>query len=163
MSCTESERIIEVGPSATLLGMFRKTIDTIYPTQECTLPAPRQLLHSEKDIDDIYYSGKSDHIEPVQTQPQTQAQAQTQNLPPTPDVSSPTVTVEVTTTALPAPRVHVEVVSIEDQSIQAQDIVFAIVARALKRVASEIDGNKSIKALAEGNSSKLRSCNIHAC
>ena len=149
LSRTENERIIEVGPSATLLGMFRKTIDTIYPTQECTLPAPRQLLHSEKDIDDIYYSGKADQIEPVQTQPQ--------NLPPTPDISSPTVTVEVTTTALPAPRVHVEVVSIEDQSIQAQDIVFAIVARALKRVASEIDGNKSIKALAEGNSSKLRS------
>jgi fatty acid synthase subunit alpha len=150
LSRTESERIIEVGPSATLLGMFRKTIDTIYPTQECTFPAPRQLLHSEKDTDDIYYSGKPDQIEPVQTQPQTQAQSQTQNLLPTPDVSSPTVTVEVTTTALPAPRVHVEVVSIEDQSIQAQDIVFAIVARALKRAASEIDGNKSIKALAEG-------------
>ncbi|KAJ6099566.1 hypothetical protein N7467_001101 [Penicillium canescens] len=152
LSRTESERIIEVGPSATLLGMFRKTIDTIYPMQECTLPAPRQLLHSEKDTDDIYYNGKPDQIEPVQTQPQTQAQSQTQNLPPTPDVSSPTVTVEVTTTALPTPRVHVEVVSLEDQSIQAQDIVFAIVARALKRAASEIDGNKSIKALAEGRS-----------
>lgn len=148
LSRTESERIIEVGPSATLLGMFRKTIDTIYPTQECTLPAPRQLLHSEKDTDDIYYSGKPDQIEPVQTQPQTQTQ--TQNLPPTPGVPSPTVTVEVATTAAPAPRVHVEVVSIEDQSIQAQDIVFAIVARALKRAASEIDGSKSIKTLAEG-------------
>jgi fatty acid synthase subunit alpha len=148
LSRTESERIIEVGPSATLLGMFRKTIDTIYPTQECTLPAPRQLLHSEKDTDDIYYSGKPDQIEPVQTQPQTQTQ--TQNLPPTPGVPSPTVTVEVATTAAPVPRVHVEVVSIEDQSIQARDIVFAIVARALKRAASEIDGSKSIKTLAEG-------------
>jgi fatty acid synthase subunit alpha len=148
LSRTEGERIIEVGPSATLLGMFRKTMDTTSSTQECTLPAPRQLLHSEKDTDDIYYIGKPEKIEPVQIQPQTQIQ--TQVLSSTPGEPAPKVTVEVTTTALPAPTVHVEVVSIEDRSIQAQDIVFAIVARALKRAASEIDGSKSIKALAEG-------------
>lgn len=147
LSRTEGERIIEVGPSATLLGMFRKTIDTIYPTQECALPAPRQLLHSEKNTDDIYYRGVPDQIESLQTEPQTQTTTQSQ---PAPADSAPKVTVEVTTTALPTPRVHVEVVSIEDQNVQARDIIFAIVGRALKRAASEIDGSKSIKALAEG-------------
>lgn len=150
LSRTEGERIIEVGPSATLLGMFRKTIDTIYPTQECALPAPRQLLHSEKNTDDIYYSGKPEKIESSKTQAQAQTTTQSQNVVPTSAESAPKVTVEVTTTALPTPRVHVEVVSIEDQDVQARDIVFAIVSRALKRAASEIDGSKSIKALAEG-------------
>ena len=72
-------------------------------------------------------------------------------LPPNPEAAllAPTVTMEVTTTALP-PKVHIKVIDIEDQSIQAQDILFAIVARALKRSAAEIDGSKSIKALAEG-------------
>ncbi|KAJ5345807.1 hypothetical protein N7452_003811 [Penicillium brevicompactum] len=149
LSRTEGERIIEVGPSATLLGMFRKTIDTIYPTQECALPAPRQLLHSEKNTDDIYYRGVPDQTESLQTEPQTQTTTQSQ---PAPADSAPKVTVEVTTTALPTPRVHVEVVSIEDQNVQARDIIFAIVGRALKRAASEIDGSKSIKALAEGRS-----------
>ncbi|CAG8909361.1 unnamed protein product [Penicillium egyptiacum] len=150
LSRTESERIIEVGPSATLLGMLRKTIDTIYPTKECTLPAPRQLLHSEKDTDEIYYTAKPDQLNTVQTQ----THAETQISPPTTEavLPSPTVTVEVTTTALPSPKVNVQVTNIEDQSIQAQDVVFAIVARALKRAAAEIDGSKSIKALAEGRS-----------
>ncbi|KAK4862444.1 hypothetical protein LT330_002577 [Penicillium expansum] len=104
VSRTETERIIEVGPSATLLV-------------------------------------------------ETQTQKETQMLPPNPEAAllAPTVTMEVTTTALP-PKVHIKVIDIEDQSIQAQDILFAIVARALKRSAAEIDGSKSIKALAEGRS-----------
>ncbi|KGO55691.1 hypothetical protein PEX1_063550 [Penicillium expansum] len=107
VSRTETERIIEVGPSATLL----------------------------------------DQLNPVETQ----TQKETQMLPPNPEAAllAPTVTMEVTTTALP-PKVHIKVIDIEDQSIQAQDILFAIVARALKRSAAEIDGSKSIKALAEG-------------
>ncbi|KGO45059.1 Acyl transferase/acyl hydrolase/lysophospholipase [Penicillium expansum] len=147
VSRTETERIIVVGPSATLLGMLRKTIDTTHPTKECTLPAPRQLLHSEKDMDDIYYTGEPNQLNPVETQ----TQKETQMLPPNPEAAllAPTVTMEVTTTALP-PKVHIKVIDIEDQSIQAQDILFAIVARALKRSAAEIDGSKSIKALAEG-------------
>ncbi|KAJ5498187.1 Fatty acid synthase subunit alpha [Penicillium expansum] len=143
----ETERIIEVGPSATLLGMLRKTIDTTHPTKECTLPAPRQLLHSLKDMDDIYYTGEPDQLNPVETQPQKE----TQMLPPNPEAAllAPTVTMEVITIALSL-KVHIEAIDIEDQSIQAQDILFAIVARALKRSAAEIDGSKSIKALAEG-------------
>ncbi|EKV04372.1 Fatty acid synthase subunit alpha, putative [Penicillium digitatum] len=150
LSRTKSDRIIEVGPSATLLGMLRKTIDTIHSTKECTLPAPRQLLHSEKDLDEIYYTGQPDQFNPVQIETQTE----TQMSPPKPEAAlpAPTATMDVTTTALPSSRVHVEVVEIDDQSIQAQDIVFAIVARALKRVTAEIDGSKSIKALTEGRS-----------
>lgn len=143
LSRTKSERIIEIGPNATLLGMFRKTIDTIHPTRECTLRAPRQLLHSEKDTDEIYYTRGPDQLGPAQTQ--------TQKPVPTPGAAlpTPTRTVDVPAARL-SPLAHAKAASIEDHCIQAQDIVFAIVSRALKRSVAEVDGNMSIKALTEG-------------
>ncbi|WEW56696.1 beta subunit of fatty acid synthetase [Emydomyces testavorans] len=129
LSSETCERIIEIAPSSILKGMFKRTIDTSYKTQEYTLLSPRQLLSSETDTKNIYYEHEA-----VALQHEAPIGAHFIKIvePSQPSPGSPTVE------------------EIDDQAVRAQDLVIAIASRALKKSASEIDIMKSIKGLAGG-------------
>ncbi|THC98396.1 hypothetical protein EYZ11_002115 [Aspergillus tanneri] len=150
LSHKDCEKIIEVGPNSTLVGMFKRTINSVYETQECTRASPRRLLNSETDTKEIYYEHVPDIPEAENNTNDNGLVAQKPGecAAEPPITAKAAKTVPVSTTAA---RVPVQV-EIDDEGVRTQDIVTAIVSRALKTVPMDIDSTKSIKTLAGGRS-----------
>ncbi|GFF60256.1 fatty acid synthase subunit alpha [Aspergillus udagawae] len=147
LSRRECDKIVEIGPSPTLVGMFQRTINSLYQTQECTRPKPRRLLNSERDTKEVYFEHvpapssfppKEDHKKPAI--PVTLSTVETELAP----VSESVAVSVLTPKSMP--------IELEDEGVKARDIVTTIVSRVLKKTPSDVDGTKSIKDLAGGRS-----------
>ncbi|OJI84572.1 hypothetical protein ASPTUDRAFT_76110 [Aspergillus tubingensis CBS 134.48] len=148
LSRRECDKIVEIGPTPTLAGMFQRTIDSKYQTQECTRPRPRRLLNSEKNTQEVYFE---DSPGVVESKPKERtndaAKPATKSAPVKTDVA-PVAQPETISAPTPKPTT----IEIEDEGVKAQLIVTAIVSRALKKAPSDVDWTKSIKVLAGGRS-----------
>ncbi|EGD92086.1 uncharacterized protein TERG_08301 [Trichophyton rubrum CBS 118892] len=143
--------IIEVGPTNTLIGMFQRTIKGSYETQDCIICPTRQLLNSERDTQKIYYESVPNTSTPME-EPKDKV------------ASTELKARDFNTTAPPATNklaVDEGILSascinfasdIDDRPIEAREILIAIVSKALKKPAPDIDVSKSLKLLAGGRS-----------
>ncbi|KAL4784878.1 hypothetical protein BJX76DRAFT_356615 [Aspergillus varians] len=123
----DSRRLVELGPSRTLLGMARKTMDQD-PGQSV------ELLASTQDLQQLCYTydepGEDSTIDdPIIETPQSSTQAQV--------VAEPEI---------------LAVQTVPDTPLSAISIIRALTARKLRRSASEIDPGQSIKELCGGKS-----------
>ncbi|EAW11676.1 putative fatty acid synthase subunit alpha [Aspergillus clavatus NRRL 1] len=150
LSRKECDKIVEVGPNSTLVGMFQRTLNTIYQTQECTRPEPRRLLNSERDTKEIYYETIPDSRKEQANDKKKEVTKQESQVAVKPEAVKQDA---VSPDSVPrtAPRAPVQV-DIGDEGVKAQDILLTVVSRALKKAPTDVDGTKSIKALAGGRS-----------
>ncbi|OJI99519.1 hypothetical protein ASPVEDRAFT_81132 [Aspergillus versicolor CBS 583.65] len=123
----DSRRLVELGPARTLLGMAQKTINN-------DLGSNVQFLASTQNLPELLYAYDQ-----------------------TPDdstIDEPVIDTPQTSTA-PEPRTIPEaatVLTVPDAPLTALRIIRALIARKLRRPASEIDPSRSIKDLCGGKS-----------
>ncbi|PYH48719.1 fatty acid synthase subunit alpha [Aspergillus saccharolyticus JOP 1030-1] len=150
LSNQECDKIVEIGPSTTLVGMFQRTVTSAqYKTQESTRVKSRKLWSSERDTKDIYYehTPAAPEVNPKQVT-QTEINSSTVSPPVETRIEPAVVPVANSELATPKPAP----IELEDVAVPVRDIVTTILSRALKKAPSEIDETKSIKALAGGRS-----------
>ncbi|KAL2867500.1 uncharacterized protein BJX67DRAFT_380851 [Aspergillus lucknowensis] len=123
----DARRLVELGPAKTLLGMAQKTLEQM-STQGV------QLLASTQDLQQLCY----EYDEPAEDSTVDETIVQTPQSSPVPE--------------LVAEREQVTVHTVSDAPLTAISIVTALVARKLRRSASEIDVSRSIKELCGGKS-----------
>lgn len=131
----QSQRFIEIGPSATLATMMKKTLaqagNSIQGTHECLtfndeLEAFRKASEPEPESENEEEGGSSVEA--------SQAEA-----------------VPVTASSAPLPLVApVEQTAIQDSPPTAHEVVLAIVAVGLKTAKGNVDVAQSVKFLAKG-------------
>lgn len=129
--------------------MFQRTIKGSYETQDCIICPTRQLLNSERDTQKIYYESVPNTSTPME-EPKDKV------------ASTELKARDFNTTAPPATNklaVDEGILSascinfasdIDDRPIEAREILIAIVSKALKKPAPDIDVSKSLKLLAGG-------------
>ncbi|KAL4993437.1 hypothetical protein BDV10DRAFT_199645 [Aspergillus recurvatus] len=153
-----AERIIEIGPAATLTNMIKQTQSKFLHSDRASL-LERQLLASEKQGKDIYYEddGVGIGIGAEAPAPAAKAQAQASGgagstttivtAPPTPAVAAPA--------QAPAAKALAQaggIEAIEDQPARAFEIVHTLLSRILKIAVTDVVGTQSIKSLSGGRS-----------
>ncbi|KAL2864073.1 uncharacterized protein BJX67DRAFT_390216 [Aspergillus lucknowensis] len=141
-----AERIIEIGPAATLTNMIKQTAQSKFLHSDRATLLQRQFLASEKQGKDIYYEdhGVGIGIDAEAPAPgaKTQAQASTGS-PTAPVAPSPAPAKAEPTGGMEA---------IEDQPARAFEIVRTLLSRILKIPLTDVVGTQSIKSLAGGRS-----------
>lgn len=141
-----AERIVEIGPSPTLVGMMRKTIQAKFKTSDLAAGLQRQMLWPEKDAKDVYY----EH-DPVITAPKES--------PPMSEKASPNSPPSATEVNLPAahiinpkpePPVGSTLAPVTDRQPVASEVLLVLLAKGLKVSTEQIVVSKSIKVLTGG-------------
>ncbi|KAJ2084471.1 fatty acid synthase alpha subunit Lsd1 [Coemansia sp. RSA 988] len=160
------QRVVEIGPSAVLCGMASKTLrKSEFEDLEVS------LLHIDRDKDAVYYSYQDKVV--LDSAPIAEASAPQDALTEQPkaepsvtaadatDIAATLVTTDATDDSLalpsqdPAPSAESSVTSsgpIVDVSLQALEIVQAIVAFKIKKALDDTPAQQNIKALAAGKS-----------
>ncbi|TFK75163.1 fatty acid synthase [Pluteus cervinus] len=133
------ERLIEIGPSPTLMGMAVRTSKAKYETGDDSTGRTRTILCHAKNLKEIYYQYE-DEPEATSEEP---AAAESAAAP----VAAQPVAASVTIAAPSGP-----VASVEDVPVKAVDILSVIVAQKLKKRVDEVPMSKSIKDLVGGKS-----------
>lgn len=149
-----AERIIEIGPAATLTNMIKQTVQSKFLHSDRASLLERQLLASEKQGKDIYYEddGVGIGIGAEAPAPAATAQTQASGGDGTPaGVGSTTAAVK----APPAPAAKAVapaggIEAIEDQPARASEIVRTLLSRILKIAVTDVVGTQSIKSLSGG-------------
>ncbi|KAM5463513.1 putative fatty-acyl-CoA synthase system [Microsporum audouinii] len=145
-------RIIEIGPTNTLVGMFQRTINSLYQTQECILPMQRQLLNSERDTKKVYYEATTDVAIPMDEFKEREGRVELKAANTGSGVVPVAAKSPVDEFAIqPARSIGAEA-DIDDRPVKAQEILIAIVSKTLKKALPDIDVSKSLKMLAGGRS-----------
>ncbi|KAF9890445.1 hypothetical protein FE257_005850 [Aspergillus nanangensis] len=137
LSRSDCEKVIEIGPDSTLVGMFQRTITNVYETAECARPQPRELLNSEKHTKKLYYEN---------------VEQGSGEIPSSPGHSSTKTPPKEKTTTVTAPSREPVRIQVDDEPVKAKEVVITIVSRALKKAPADIDVTKSIKSLTGGRS-----------
>lgn len=137
------ERMIEVGPSPTLVGMANRTLKLKYSDFDDALTYRRSNLCYSRDTKEIYYQ-VDEAPEPSNTTAEKSESATTGPVA----TPAPTATPVAVAAAAPVPRSE----AIEDVPVAAVDILHAIIAQKVKRSLSEIPLSKSIKDISGGKS-----------
>jgi fatty acid synthase subunit alpha len=141
-----TQRVVEVGPAATLGNMAKQTLAAKYESYDAAKSVQRQILHFDKDMKEIYYSSDAVEIEPD---------------PPATSINEAAASATSVNIAIPVSAVPVlaatpsllqqrQAVQIPDASIQAIDIVRSLVAQKLKKPLLEIPVSKAVKDLVGG-------------
>ncbi|PGH20062.1 hypothetical protein AJ80_03712 [Polytolypa hystricis UAMH7299] len=156
------ERVIEVGPSDTLVGMIKKTLARQYKDRDAARYMTRKLLYYSKNSRELQYEldavpkparaiGRMGHDRPRRTQKGSAkaneakpAAAKTAAAAATPAAASPKPAAP--TAKAPSAR------NVSDAPISAKDVVVTIIAQKLKKSYGEIPAKKTIKQLAGGRS-----------
>ncbi|RDW58706.1 fatty acid synthase beta [Coleophoma cylindrospora] len=131
-----AERIIEIGPSDTLLNMAKRTIALKYKTHDIANSMQREFLSYKKDAKAIYF--EEDPVEEDVAVPVPDAAVAG---PP----SSPAI---VTST----PPKAGGALPVTDKAIAATEILKILVSHSLKKAVDQVASSSSIKALAGGRS-----------
>ncbi|CRG88166.1 fatty acid synthase subunit alpha, fungi type [Talaromyces islandicus] len=145
-----AERVVEIGPSPTLVGMLRKTIQSKFKTSDLASGLERQMLWPEKDAKDVYY--EHDPVIPSSTASKEPSISETPvpnnsfssaevNLPAAPVISSK-----------PEPPIGITLAPLEDRLPVANEVLLVLLAKSLKVSTEQVVGSKSIKALTGGRS-----------
>jgi fatty acid synthase subunit alpha len=141
----KTERIIEVGPSNTLISMAQKTLAYKYEASDIANAFQRHLLCSKSNSDEIYYvrlPPEHDHPDPPSSSSRS---------------NDPVADLKL---GQPEPReAHSRVISnptinpaslIPDVAVTAREVVKALVAIAIKKPPETIVLSNSIKFLSAG-------------
>lgn len=157
-----AERIIEIGPAATLTNMIKQTVQSKFLHSDRASLLQRQLLASEKQGKDIYYEddGVGIGIGAEAPAPSAKTQAQASGgagttagagsttapvtAPPAPAAAAPAQAPAAK--AIPAGGME----AIEDRPAQAFEIVRTLLSRILKIALTDVVGTQSIKSLSGG-------------
>lgn len=140
------ERLVEIGPSNTLTGLAKQTIQTKYRDHDTALSIQRQLLNLKTSENDIYYTAVESEEIPKQeppkadTIPKAQAQLTKPATSPKPSTSLP----EQSGAGFKS------IATAEDVPVKAEDIVLTIIAQKLKKSIGDISLSSNIKALVGG-------------
>ncbi|EED20866.1 fatty acid synthase subunit alpha, putative [Talaromyces stipitatus ATCC 10500] len=150
----KSERLVEIGPSETLLGMAKKTAATKYKVHDAALALQREYLSFKKHAKELYYesgegddvSDSPDKLKPTEPTPlSTQAAKAIEPTTVANDVKSDSSTQNALSTGRGSN-------SIADKPLSAIDIIVALIAHKLKKSWRELDRKQTIKQLAGGRS-----------
>ena len=140
------DRLIEIGPAETLLGMIKKTLAAKYQVHDAALAIEREIWSHKKNAREIYYESSDAEVAPAQTAKEASTPAAQPSQPTTP--GTPPKATE-STTPQPTP-VRQASSNIEDKTIAAIDIIVALIAHKLKKSLHDIDLSQTIKKLVGG-------------
>jgi fatty acid synthase subunit alpha len=141
------ERFVEIGPSNTLTGLAKQTIQTKYQDHDTALSIKRQLLSIKQTESDIYYANGDSAEVPKQAPPKTEATPTAQAPVPAPATPSPQPS---TSSAGPSVAGAKSIATAEDIPVKAEDIVVTIIAQKLKKSTKDVSLSSNIKALVGG-------------
>jgi fatty acid synthase subunit alpha, fungi type len=138
----EAERIVEVGPAATLGVMASRTLQNKYQAYDAAKSMQRQILCYNKDAKQIYYEA-----DPVEEEPEAVVQAPASSaIAASAAASEPTAPTQVA----PAAPSAGPAASVPDAPVQAVEIVRALIAQKLKKAFLDIPLSKAVKDLVGG-------------
>jgi fatty acid synthase subunit alpha, fungi type len=133
----QTERLVEVGPSSTLLNMARRTLENCNDGSDDARATKRRLLSVVKDYKEICYD--EDPAEALQDD-----EAVSDPIPALPPVLEAVIEATgLTTDAF-------EVVAVPDTPVPAVDAVKVLVAYDLKKSTQEISLDDTVRGLAGG-------------
>ncbi|KAM7186221.1 hypothetical protein V8F20_011491 [Naviculisporaceae sp. PSN 640] len=142
-----TERLVEIGPAETLINMAKRTLKAGYESHDVALGLQRELLTYKKNAESIYYKPSEQATQPPPTaNPSTPAAVQ-ENPISAPSVA-PSAPAQVPVSAPPPAAA----VSVPDKPVSPIDILTVLVGVALKKPASEVAQDQSVKALCGGRS-----------
>jgi fatty acid synthase subunit alpha len=145
LSQLATERLVEVGPAETLLGMAKKTIKADFESHDMATGTKRELLSYKKNADAIYYRTDA---EDISAGPETSSKPQPAAIPAATEPAPAAAPVPSQPAAAPGPAV--DAASIPDFPISTIDLLVTLTAVALKKSASDIGTDQSIKKLCGG-------------
>lgn len=141
------ERLIEIGPSNTLTGLAKQTIETKYRDHDTALSIQRQLLNLKTRENEIYFTTAESAETPKQKPPKTDTIPIPQARSPEPATKSPKQSV-----SLPghSGASFKSIATAEDVPVGVEDIVLTIIAQKLKKSIRDISLSSTIKTLVGG-------------
>lgn len=141
------ERFVEIGPSNTLTGLAKQTIETKYKDHDTALSIQRQLLNLKTSENDIYYANAESAEIPKQAPPKTDTTPAAQAPAPAPTATSPQPSPPSTGSSGAGAK---SIASAGDVPVKAEDIVLTVIAQKLKKSIGDISLSSNIKALVGG-------------
>ena len=139
----KAERVIEFGPSATLLNMAKKTLDQFHVESDAANGVKRALLSISENHDEIHYETGPSQQSDIEDKNSTSAM-------PIPGAVDQVPTMALTTITN-STSLKLETL-VPDAPVSALESVRALLAQSLKRPESEIKLEDSIKTLSRGRS-----------
>jgi fatty acid synthase subunit alpha, fungi type len=138
---------VEVGPAETLLGMAKKTIKADFESHDMATGTKRELLSYKKNADAIYYRTEAGD---VSAGPETSSKTQSNAAAPAAAEPAQSAASAPAPAPAQAPGPAVDAASVPDFPISTIDILVTLTAVALKKPASDIGTDQSIKKLCGG-------------
>lgn len=135
------ERLVEVGPSPTLVGMATRTLKAKYEAQDISSSIRRTILCHSKNTKEVYYLFEDEAAEEAASTASTPAAAAAAAAPAPVAVAAPVVA------ASSGPAAEVP-----DAPLKAVDTLRIIIAQKLKKGVGEVPLTKTIKDLVGGKS-----------
>ncbi|OTB05653.1 hypothetical protein M426DRAFT_21686 [Hypoxylon sp. CI-4A] len=137
-----TEKLVEFGPSPTLLNMAKKTLGQFNHESDAVNGIKRSLLSTSANYDDLRYDvPPQTEPEPTERQKPVPSPQSVSEIKPTPEAPA---AASITPVKADAP--------IPDVPITALDAVKGLIASSLKKPASDIKLDDSIKAISGGRS-----------
>lgn len=137
------ERFVEIGPSNTLTGLAKQTIELKYRDHDTALSIQRRLLNLKTSENDIYYTT----VESADTSKQVST---AQDPMPEPAATPPEPSTSLPDQSGPSSKV---IATVEDVPVKVEDIVLTIIAQKLKKSIGDISLSSTIKTLVGGKRS----------
>ena len=141
----KTERIIELGPSNTLVNMAKRTIELKYPSKDTAQNVSRQLLSFQQNLDKISYEQK--FAPPPEKQLSSQSPSEHK-----PAKGAEPIEVQAPAIVAAAAASNIAAAEIDDVSVNIIEIVSTIIATGLKKPLDAFQMSKSVKALCGGRS-----------
>lgn len=148
------ERFVEIGPSNTLTGLAKQTIETKYKDHDTALSIQRQLLNLKTSENDIYYANAETAEIPKQAPPKVDTTPTAQAPAPTPATPAPQPSAPSTGSTVAGSK---SIASAEDVPVKAEDIILTVIAQKLKKSTADISLSSNIKALVGGMRLSIKS------
>ncbi|KAH9885878.1 putative 3-oxoacyl-synthase [Xylariomycetidae sp. FL2044] len=143
----KAEKLVEFGPSPTLLNMAKKTLSQFNAESDSVNGIKRALLSTSANYDDLRYEVQSSGDEEDRTESEPGPEPVSADLPKA-QLASP----EASAATAGTPGPVKSDAPIPDIPLSAVESVAALVASSLKKPASEIKLDSSVKALSGGRS-----------
>lgn len=139
----KAERLVEIGPSPTLVGMASRTLKANYQSYDAALSLQREVLSYAKDAKQIYYDVDPPEP-PAAEEPKSDSQA------PAPATQAPTAPV-APAPAAPAASAPAAV-ELDDVPLKAIQVLHTLVAHKIRKPLDQVSTSKAIKDLVGGKS-----------
>lgn len=141
------ERLVEIGPSNTLSGLAKQTIETKYRDHDTALSINRQLLNIKTSENDIYYTTSDSTETPERESPEIDTLPTAQAPLPEPATTSSKRSMPLPGQGGPGVKL---IATTEGVPAKAEDIILTIIAQKLKKSIKDISLSSTIKTLVGG-------------